>query len=141
MIANSDQYVDASIDDYLDVIETEDADGLIMTMWADHPKWSYLRLNDDRVVLEVVEKEVVSNVATVGVYNFRRGCDFVRAADAMVAADMRVDGEFYVAPVYNQLIAEGARIAWHSVGRVEDGMYGLGTPTDLGAFLASGLTT
>ena len=54
----------------------------------------------------------------------------------MIAKNLRVNGEFYVAPVYNELIAEGARIAIHNVGREGAGMYGLGIPADLNRFLA-----
>jgi NDP-sugar pyrophosphorylase family protein len=137
MTANSDQWVDLNIDDYLGSSDDPALAGLIMTMWADHPKWSYVRLDANEVVVEVVEKEVVSNEATVGIYNFARGRDYVRAADAMIARDLRVNGEFYVAPTYNQLIEEGSFIGFDNIGSVEDGMYGLGTPEDLDAFIAS----
>lgn len=136
MTANSDQWVDADIDEYLQCADDPTEAGLIMTMWADHPKWSYVRL-DDGVVVEVVEKEVVSNEATVGIYNFAHGADYVRAADEMIARDLRVNGEFYVAPTYNQLIAEGLSIGYDNIGSVEDNVYGLGTPEDLELFLAS----
>lgn len=132
MIANCDQYIDTDIDTYLEAMGS--ADGLIMTMWADDPKWSFARLDPDGRVTEVVEKVVVSTDATVGIYNFRRGADFVRGADEMIAADLRVNGEFYVAPVYNQLIRRGAEIRCHSIGRVGAGMYGIGTPADLEEF-------
>ncbi|WFE77066.1 glycosyltransferase family 2 protein [Roseinatronobacter sp. S2] len=134
MIANCDQYIDAEINTYL--AAQQGADGLIMTMWADDAKWSFVRRNADGRVTGVVEKEVVSNEATVGIYNFARGRDFVRAADAMIAADLRVNGEFYVAPAYDRLIAEGGRVVCHSIGGVGSGMYGIGTPADLEAFLA-----
>jgi dTDP-glucose pyrophosphorylase len=134
MIANSDQIVDLAIDDYLAAGDAPGVDGLIMTFWSDHPKWSYCRMRADRTVSEVVEKQVVSNEATVGIYNFQHGRDFVRAADAMIAADLRVNNEFYVAPCYNQLIAEGARIVVKETGREYAGMYGLGIPEDLEFF-------
>lgn len=137
MIANSDQWVDTSVDDYLEISDRAGVTGLIMTMWADHPKWSYVRLNADDEVVEVVEKEVVSCEATVGIYSFARGADFVRAADAMIADDLRVNGEFYVAPTYNALIAEGMRIDYANVGRVEQDVHGLGTPEDLELFMRS----
>ncbi len=104
MMANSDQFVDVDINTYLAAQEQQDLDGLIMTFWADHPKWSYCRMGQGGMVTEVLEKQVVSNEATVGIYNFRRGKDFVKAADKMIALDKRVNGEFYVAPVYNELI-------------------------------------
>ncbi|MBL8861158.1 MAG: glycosyltransferase family 2 protein [Planctomycetes bacterium] len=134
MIANCDQYVSVAIDDYLG--QLSDATGLIMTMWADDPKWSFVRLGAGGAVTEVVEKQVVSNEATVGIYNFRHGADFVRAADAMIAQDLRVNGEFYVAPAYNQLLRAGAAVRVHNIGRVGAGMHGIGTPADIEAFLA-----
>jgi dTDP-glucose pyrophosphorylase len=136
MLANSDQWVDIDIDDYLASMERQRADGLIMTMKADHPKWSFVGLDRKRLVTRVVEKEVISDEATVGIYNFRRGSNFVRAAEQMIARNLRVNNEFYVAPVYNQLIEDGARIAIYNVGREGAGMYGLGIPSDLERFLA-----
>ena len=55
----------------------------------------------------------------------------------MIAADLRVNGEFYVAPCYNQLIAEGARVVIAETGREYAGMYGLGIPEDLRFFLGT----
>ena len=137
MIANSDQYVELRIDDYLHQLDAGHADGLIMTFWSDHPKWSYCRLRPDGSVSEVVEKQVVSNDATVGIYNFARGRDFVAAADSMISRNLRVNGEFYVAPAYNLLIEQGARIVVAATGRESAGMHGLGTPEDLQHFLQS----
>lgn len=134
MIANCDQYIDASVDDYLAAMG--DAQGLIMTMTAEDPKWSFVRFDDNGRVVEVVEKVVVSTEATVGIYNYRHGRDFVAAADAMIAADLRVNGEFYVAPAYNEIIRRGGEIRCHSIGSVDAGMYGIGTPRDLEDFCA-----
>jgi len=137
MIANCDQWVDIDINDYLKTMDDEQGDGLIMTMWADDPKWSFVRFDDAGRVVEVIEKKVVSNEATVGIYNYRRGGDFVRAAEAMIAGNLRVNNEFYVAPAYDQLIQEGRKIVVHNVGKEDAGMYGLGIPADLERFLAN----
>ena len=91
-------------------------------------------MRPDHTVSEVVEKQVVSNEATVGIYNFRHGKDFVRAAEMMIAKNLRVNGEFYVAPTYNQLIEEGAKIVTVKTGAERKGMYGLGIPEDLDFF-------
>ncbi len=135
MIANSDQYVDLSIDDYLETMEKGALDGLIMTMTADDPKWSFVGLTADNLVERVVEKEVISDEATVGIYNFARGRDFIAAVDAMIEKDLRVNGEFYVAPAYNEMIGNGGKIGIYNVGSDGKGMYGLGIPADLDAFL------
>lgn len=135
MIANSDQYVDVSIDAYLNQMPIHNLGGLIMTMTAHDPKWSFVGLNTLGLVTEVVEKEVISDEATVGIYNFQHGRNFVQAAEAMIAKNLRVNGEFYVAPAYNQLIAQGYRFGIYNIGSDGSGMYGLGTPTDLDNFL------
>ena len=137
MLANSDQWVDIRIDDYLASMDEPYADGLIMTMEAHDPKWSFVGLDAAGWVTRVVEKQVISAEATVGIYNFRRGRDFVCGADQMIAKDLRVNGEFYVAPVYNELLARGARVAIHNVGRDGAGMHGLGIPADLDRFLSN----
>ena len=135
MIANSDQLVELEINEYLAAADRKGVGGLIMTFWAQDPKWSYCRVREDGAVSEVVEKQVVSNEATVGIYNFRQGRDYVRAADAMIAANLRVNNEFYVAPTYNQLIAAGEKIITMKTGREGAGMHGVGTPEDLEKFL------
>lgn len=135
MMANSDQYVDTDINAYLKA--QEGYDGLIMTMPADHPKWSYIRYNEEGLVTLVREKEVISDQATVGIYNYAHGADFVKYAHQMIEKDIRVNGEFYVAPVYNEMIEDGKRIAYKDVGVK---MHGLGTPEDLDAFLNTSLS-
>lgn len=131
MVANSDQYVDVDINAYLAGVGSDD--GYIMTMPGNDPKWSYVRRENGRVV-EVVEKVVVSDEATVGIYNFAKGRQFVEFADAMIAANERVNNEFYVAPVYTRMAAAGANIGTCNIG---DRMHGIGIPTDLAQFLVT----
>ena len=132
MIANSDQYIDTDINDYIKAINQ--FDGLIMTMPSDHPKWSYIKYDDNGFVTMVREKEVISNDATVGIYNFKYGSDFVKYAHSMIDNNKRVNNEFYVAPVYNEMINDGRKIVYYNVG---DKMYGLGVPDDLEYFMST----
>lgn len=135
MIANSDQWIDLDINEYLSIQHRDSLDGLIMTMGASDPKWSYVGFNDCGDVSCVVEKEVISNEATVGIYNFRKGSQFCAAAKRMINQKKTVNGEYYVAPVYNELIENSLKIGTHNIGSVGSGMYGLGTPADLEKFL------
>ncbi len=129
MIANSDQFVDTDINEYLSAMGG--SDGLIMTMPADDPKWSFIKYDDGYVTM-VREKEVISNEATVGIYNYAKGSDFVKYAKQMIRKNIRVNNEFYVAPVYNEMIDDGKKIVFKDVG---EKMHGLGTPEDLEEFL------
>ena len=134
MIANADQFLDVSMDAYLDA--ADGLDGMIMTMTASDPKWSFVAVDERGLATQLAEKVPISDEATVGVYNFAHGRDFARAAREMIARDLRVNGEFYVAPVYNMLIEQGARIGIHNIGNEANGMYGLGVPADLELFLS-----
>lgn len=135
MTANSDQYIDFSIDEYLEFMDSKSYDGLIMTMKADDPKWSYAKLNELGEVIETAEKKVISEHATVGIFNFRRGKDLVRSAEKMIAEDIRVNGEFYTCPCYNYLVEEGMKVGVFNIGEEYNGMYGIGIPSDLDFFL------
>jgi dTDP-glucose pyrophosphorylase len=135
MIANCDQYIDMDINEYLDSL-TPDADGLIMTMKESSNKWSYIELNSQDEIIRVVEKEVVSDEATVGIYNYKHGADFVEAAEAMIAKNLQVNNEYYVAPAYNEMIAAGKKIFYFNINAHGKEMHGLGTPEDLENFKA-----
>lgn len=136
MIANSDQFVDIDINDYLEVMDDTDTNGMIMTMKASDPKWSFVGFDERGTVDRVVEKKVISDEATVGIYNFRSGRQLIFAIERMFEKDLRVNDEFYVAPTYNELIEQGAYVIHYNIGCEGRGMYGLGTPKDLDYFLA-----
>ena len=135
MIANCDQFIDQNIDVYLNAIDEKKADGMIMTMKATDPKWSYIKTDDSNLVCEVAEKKVISNEATVGIYNFSHGEDYVSSANSMIKKNLRVNNEFYVAPTYNELIQARKKVLHFNIGSVEDKMHGLGTPEDLNVFI------
>lgn len=138
MIANSDQFVDIDINDYLASIK--EYDGLIMTMTANDPKWSFIKYDKDNFVTLLREKEVISNEATVGIYNYKHGSDFVKYAKQMIEKDIRVNNEYYVAPVYNEMIEDGKKLVYYNIGSEDNGMYGLGIPDDLNKFLKNPLS-
>ena len=134
LIANCDQFIDCSMDEFIAAWFKHAYDGMIMTMKADDPKWSFVGFDAAGRAERVVEKEVISDEATVGIYGFLKGCDFIQSADEMIAADDRVKNEFYVAPAYNYMIRKGASIGIFNIGSERAGMYGLGIPADLEFF-------
>ena len=70
-------------------------------------------------------------------YNFKKGSDFVNSAENMIENKIMVNGEYYVAPVYNSLISDNYKIKYFNIGEVGNGMYGLGIPEDLKIFCDS----
>ena len=133
IIANSDQYIHWNSSKALYDFNSKNLDGAILTFEAIHPKWSYAKCNDEGFVTEVAEKKVISKNATVGVYYWKHGSDYVKSAEEMIKKDIRVNNEFYVCPVYNEFISKNKKVKIHNV----DKMFGLGTPEDLNNFIRS----
>tara|TARA_E500000081_G_C6136634_1_gene357187 strand:+ start:2085 stop:3473 length:1389 start_codon:yes stop_codon:yes gene_type:complete len=133
LIANSDQYLDWDSNQFMYSMIAHGIDGGILTFKSKHPKWSYAKLDDTGYVSEVAEKRPISNHATVGVYYFKHGSSYVKAAEQMISKDIRTNNEFYVCPVYNQCISNGEKIKIYNIDK--ESMWGLGTPEDLDFFL------
>jgi NDP-sugar pyrophosphorylase family protein len=131
LLANSDQFIEWDSYDFFKNNLNNNYDASILTFESSHPKWSYAKVNEDGLVVEVAEKNPISNIATVGIYWWARGADFVHFAEQMVSKNIRVNNEFYVCPVFNEAIQENKKIGIFQV----DEMWGLGTPEDLENFL------
>jgi len=127
IIANSDQWVDYDPCDFMWSMISNNIDGGILTFTDNHPKWSYVKTNNHNIVNEVMEKKVISNQATCGIYYWTKGSMYVKYAEQMIENNIRYNNEFYVAPVYQEAIKDGKKIKAFSCQK----MVGLGTPEDL----------
>jgi dTDP-glucose pyrophosphorylase len=135
LIANSDQLIDSNIREFVEDAENRNLNGSILCFEDSelNPKWSFAAINDDGFVTHVREKEAISPYATVGIYYFSSGFDFVNAAIDMIIRNDRVNNEFYTCPVYNYLLRHGAKVGIHLINQHQ--MHGIGTPEDLEKYL------
>jgi UDP-N-acetylglucosamine diphosphorylase / glucose-1-phosphate thymidylyltransferase / UDP-N-acetylgalactosamine diphosphorylase / glucosamine-1-phosphate N-acetyltransferase / galactosamine-1-phosphate N-acetyltransferase len=129
LIYNADTYCRSALTETLSQTDQQ-LDGLIGVFQAAGDKWSFARMDKTGYVVETAEKRRISDWATTGLYYFSKGRNFVRYADEMIAGNDRVNGEFYVAPVYNRMIAAGAHVRADKACEV----WVLGTPEDLAHF-------
>jgi NDP-sugar pyrophosphorylase family protein len=129
LVFNADTYCRTTIRRTLSRLDAKVA-GVLDVFKAPGEHWSFARVDGHGRVLETAEKKRISEWATTGLYYFRDGRDFVRNAEAMIGENERSNGEFYVAPVYNRMIAEGADIRINPVEEI----WVLGTPEELRAF-------
>jgi len=131
VMANSDQFLEWDSNEFMYSMVADNVDGGIVSFEATHPKWSFAKLGEDGFVTEVAEKKPISNIATVGVYYWNKGSDYVKYAEQMIDKDIRTNNEFYVCPVYNEAIGDDKKIKVFPI----DKMWGLGTPEDLKNYL------
>lgn len=108
------------------VMETLDADGLILTFKSNSTNYSYAQLDKDGNVTRTEEKKAISPNACVGIYGFKKGSDFCKYAREMIDRDLRTKNEFYISPLYNILIEHGKKIVTEDV----DKMHIFGTPDE-----------
>jgi len=131
LMANSDQFVEWNSNECLYAFTADSVDGGIITFKSTHPKWSFAKLGDDGFVSEVAEKNPISDNATVGIYYWSHGSDYVKYAEQMIQKNIRVNNEFYVCPVFNEAIQDGKKIRTKNIEK----MWGIGTPEDLNYYL------
>ena len=84
LIANSDQFMEWASGEFYHSVNSPGIDGSIITFHNNHPKWSYVKCDDYGNVKELREKEVISNDATVGIYYWSKGSDYVKYSHKMI---------------------------------------------------------
>jgi HAD superfamily hydrolase (TIGR01509 family) len=131
LMANSDQFVEWDSSEFMYKMIEQNLDGGIVTFKATHPKWSFAKIDEHGYVTEVAEKNPISDIATVGIYYWKHGSDYVKYAEQMIEKNIRVNNEFYVCPVFNQAIEDQKKIKTFDI----PAMWGLGTPEDLNYYL------
>ena len=131
VMANSDQFIEWDSNEFMYSMTADNIDGGILSFEATHPKWSFAKLDEDGYVSEVAEKKPISNIATVGVYYWKKGSDYVKYANQMIDKDIRTNNEFYVCPVFNEAIEDKKKIKVFPIEK----MWGLGTPEDLDRYI------
>ncbi len=131
LMANSDQFVEWDSNEFMYKMIEQKVDGGILSFTATHPKWSFAKVDEYGYVTEVAEKNPISDIATVGVYYWAKGSDYVKYAEQMIEKNIRTNNEFYVCPVFNEAIKDCKKIKTFNIEK----MWGLGTPEDLKYYL------
>lgn len=131
LICNSDQFIEWESNEFMYSMESDNIDAGILTFKATHPKWSFAKLDENGYVSEVAEKNPISDNATVGIYYWKNGCDYVKYAEQMIEKNIRTNNEFYVCPVFNEAILDNKKIKTFNIEK----MWGLGDPDSLKYFL------
>lgn len=111
-----------------------DAAGMLQVFRGEGSNWSFVEPDPENTgcVLRTTEKVPISDHCCTGMYSFARADDYRRAFGKELVA--RQAPELYIAPMYNHLIAEGARIRYDLVPR--DDVVFCGVPAEYEALLA-----
>ena len=132
LVNNSTELLIYNIDTYFESVTLEEnlaskgCDGYIGAFTDNQNKWSFAKVDSSGYVSETAEKVAISNNALTGLYHFSEGSDFVRVAEKAINDNELVKNEFYIAPLYNELIKEGKKFKLD----LTSNFVALGTPED-----------
>ncbi len=115
IINNGDMILELDVPAIIDKFRAANWDGGIITFESVHPRWSFVRLDENDYVIETAEKNPISNYATTGVYYFKHGSDFIFGAKEMIRKDSNVEGNYYVCPAYNEMILKQKIIGCYKI--------------------------
>lgn len=133
IVANSDQLLKGfQLSEFVESFHESDAGIVTFTPKPHDPKWSYVKVQDG-FVTEVVEKRVISSIATIGIYGWTDSYWLFTSIRSMIGQNIRTNNEYYLAPSYNELVKCNKRITTFHVER--ENAIGLGTPEDLNTYL------
>jgi NDP-sugar pyrophosphorylase family protein len=127
IVKDCDQIMDWDACHFINFVRRHNAEGVITTVFTQHPGYSFSKLGPDNLsIVEVAEKVVISNIGNAGLYYFAKGKQFVKYANQMIEKNIRTNNEFYISPVYNEFIQEGKLIINYPIPH----LYGLNTPEE-----------
>lgn len=109
-IASADHYLNENLQQVIDYFRQNNADAGLLTFESVHPKWSFVKINQDGLVVQAAEKSAISRNAVAGLYYFKKASDFVEAAKNLIRKDNSIEDNFYLSSCLNELILKGKKI-------------------------------
>lgn len=115
VLINGDQLLDCNEREVIKFFIENDADAGVIVFNSLHPRWSYVKINEEGMVVESAEKKPISNKATAGFYYYKKSLDYIRNVKKMILKGGSVRDKYYVCPVFNEMILEQKKILTHSI--------------------------
>lgn len=110
LIVNCHQFIEYDAKSFHEFCHSSDADGIIATFTNNHPRYSYVSLDPQGLVTEVAEKKTISSIASCGIYYWKRGSEFVKYAEQMIANHPNSPLDCSVIMAYREGIVSGLKI-------------------------------
>ncbi len=134
----NDELLVYNIDTYVEPNEMKKSDlkgdGFIPCFHAEGDHWSFVKTDETGQVIEVREKERISDNCTIGAYYFKTCQLFEELYKEYYTPDRKLDkNEKYIAPLYNYMLEKNMEIYISNIDSKK--VHVLGTPEELDYFL------
>jgi dTDP-glucose pyrophosphorylase len=115
IISNSDQILDIDLSDVVNSFRKNNVDCGVICFNSVHPRWSYIRVNDQNEVVETAEKHPLSNHAIAGFYYFSHGNDFIEAAKQVIRKRETYHDHFFISSTINEVILNNKKVGYYEI--------------------------
>ena len=115
VIANSDQIIAENLNSIISAFQKKNVDAGVVCFETVHPRWSFVRLNEQNKIMETAEKRPLSKNAIAGFYYFKKGSFFIDAAMNSIEKDANVNGIYYIAPVLNEMVLKNLNMEIYKI--------------------------
>lgn len=110
IIANADQIFDGGISTVATSFINGEFDAACIVFDSVHPRWSYVRLNHEGMVVEAAEKNPISRNAIAGLYLYKSGKEFIKNSMNTIKAGSSTDGKYFISSVFNEYVLSGKSV-------------------------------
>ncbi|SFB94083.1 glycosyltransferase family 2 protein [Butyrivibrio sp. YAB3001] len=132
VVMNGDIIIEQPLMPAIEDFRKRNLDGGAITIESVHPRWSFVKCDENGHMIEAAEKRPISKNATVGIYYYKHGKEYVEAAKNMIRKDASVNGIFYICPVFNEMILSQKKLGIHQIDR--NNYYSLANPAGVEAY-------
>lgn len=120
LIISANELVDCDLSEVLRDFRMRQLHGGTLTFRSIHPRYSYVKLDENEHVIQATQQNPISHHATVGIFWFKRAGDFVESAKDNIRKNAVISDNFYLAPTFNEMILKGRKIG---IYRIENDKY------------------
>lgn len=110
VISSADHYIQDDIEKLLAKFRSKDANAGVVTFNSVHPKWSYVKKDENNFVIEASEKKVISRDALIGLTYFKKAIEFIESAKQAIRKGSSHESSFYTSSCLNEMSLLGKKI-------------------------------
>lgn len=110
IISSFEQVLDLDLAPFIDKFISEEVDAGVLTFESIHPKWSFVKRDDNGVVSQAAEKYPISKHAIAGFYFFKNARIFIESAKNMIRNDVKYNELFYISHTLNEVILNKGKV-------------------------------
>ena len=107
IVVSGDAFVDQDLEEPIKLFNDIDVSSIVVTFNDLNPRWSYIIVNDNNDIIDIAEKEAVSEIATTGIFMFRNIKVLIDCVFLSLEARFKRNDEYYMSSALAALISEG----------------------------------